>query len=703
MNRPGDDEFREFVVGFADPLARLSYLLTVGAAGLNEIDKMTTEALAQVRRHWHDAEATGAPEPFAVEALLCALPHRRRLPNAEAGPPAERLDDTLRAGSEHDSGADVRRDAAGRVGAAGIGPSPGAGDDAGENAAFRRPPAAADGRVAVAVDVQLVRDGMWDAWQGLAPRQRVPLIFADPSVASRRLVGLDVPESFASLRRQDSIGNGSLHDIRSRLRSNPSTRVAVQAMSDREISGLLTETLREHGSTAAPLIDPYPIVTERLRHLRRRAAAAVVLVVLLLAGGTATALQASRPKQPAKSGAAAARDSFHPPALDQRTIAPTDPGLVVNWPTRGNAATDVSLLAKLKADFVQEHPNAIGEVQVLLVADTPAFRLACVTANSGSGVIRAWSFGPIGSTTMVEGAFSYGGRLLSTSVLATAVSDPAGHTELVVIAPPTTDDMTLGNVNSFPPESSPSDQFNAQRLEPLPFANGIAIKDVSTIDSQSLVLSVHVGTLAILRDHVDQAQLTTTGTLPPVEHGTADPAVLAAAITSGEAAKRAGELDSAAQADVLYGGTDSGGTRVVVVRYRTQHLSDLLSVAWAPPPNGSIGSTAWVGGVSPSTVSAPPPSPVQHREYRLRPDTPDIPMVFAYGGTRVGVLVPRDIAKTALVVDGNDFAPVYVDGFGFASMPVAGQFGLLAEQNLRVNLQDSTGHVVRTLQVPSPG
>src|SRR3984885_12852045 len=71
-----ETEFREFVVGFADPLTRLAFLLTEGASG--DPAALSADALARVRRQWRDAEATGAPEQLAVEALVSALPHRRQ-------------------------------------------------------------------------------------------------------------------------------------------------------------------------------------------------------------------------------------------------------------------------------------------------------------------------------------------------------------------------------------------------------------------------------------------------------------------------------------------------------------------------------------------------------------------------------------------------------------------------------------------------
>ena len=60
-----ENEFREFVVGFADPLTRLAFLLTAGASG--DPAALGADALARVRRQWHDAEVTGAPESRSEE------------------------------------------------------------------------------------------------------------------------------------------------------------------------------------------------------------------------------------------------------------------------------------------------------------------------------------------------------------------------------------------------------------------------------------------------------------------------------------------------------------------------------------------------------------------------------------------------------------------------------------------------------------
>ncbi|HZV26755.1 MAG TPA: hypothetical protein VFG00_10735, partial [Acidothermaceae bacterium] len=177
-----ENEFREFVVGFADPLTRLAFLLTAGASGDPAV--LSADALARVRRQWRDAEVTGAPEALAVEALVSGLPHRRQF-HLRGPAAAQELEDDYvlaTAGAATVSHDAFRRPRAGEAGS--LAGSPGVS-------------ANGDG----AVDVDVLHDALWKAWLGLSPRQRVPVVLADPSVASRRLVGIGVPESFGSPRR----------------------------------------------------------------------------------------------------------------------------------------------------------------------------------------------------------------------------------------------------------------------------------------------------------------------------------------------------------------------------------------------------------------------------------------------------------------------------------------------------------------------
>jgi hypothetical protein len=668
MNTP-DADSRDFVVGFADPLARLAYLLVAGAPDTSS-DDLTIDALARVRRRWHEAEATGTPEPLAVEALLDALPHRRHLPVPGHRDPAP---ERLKAASP-------------------VTPSA---DDA--DSAFRRPSAAsshdgADGQVAVAIDLALVHDAVWDAWKTLAPRQRVPLVFADPSIASRRLAGLGLPESTGSVRHQHAMADSAWHDLRLALLSDRATAGWVESAGEDGLAAVLAETLSEHASTAAPPIDPYPLVVDHVRHARRRTAVAVTVVVALLAAGTATAVQVSNSSTSNKAAAAAASASaasaaasFHaaPAPRDAAGAAQLDASIVIDWPTRGNAASDGALIENLRNDFVKAHPTAVGQVQVLVAADTPAFRVAYVTANSKFGVMQAWYYGPVGATRLIEGSFSFGGRLVAgATVLATALADPAGHTELVVIAPPSAAQMELEETDFSKP---PGPGFQS-----LPSTNGVAIKDVSGSYVPSLILRLRAGTLAVLIDHIDTQQLVGSSPTTP-QRGKANPDLLVAALANADDWRRTGALAAPSGTVVLWGGTDARGTDVVVLRLKTLHLSDLLVVVWSGPPLNEGKRSSQGDGVPPHQGVA----------YRLPPDVADFPLVFGYGNGQVGVVVPSGVAKTSLVVDGEEGPQVPVDANGFASMTVTGQTGLLSEQTLQIDLYDASGHVVRTLPMPT--
>jgi hypothetical protein len=632
-----DDQFHDFVVAYADPVGRLAYLLIAGAPGTSDAlaDTLTVNAFARVRRHWGEVEASGAPESHVVEALLSALPHPHR---------------------------------AERSGSASM-----AGDGVARASSDGRASTATDGRLAVGIDLEMLRASLWSAWKTLTPQQRVPLVFVDISVASPRLAGVDVPESFASARRLDGLGEQAWHELKLTLVSDAATARQVDSISERELAHHLAETLREHSSAPTTPIDPYPAVAERVRKHRRRGTTAAV--VSLLAVATLVVIQLSvANKRVAKTGTQTGGTSLQHRLSPANTPRTTGNTRVVDWPTRGNAATDSALIDNLRHDFVKLHPTAVGEIQVLLAADTPAFRVAYVTANSKFGVMQSWYDGPIGSNHLVEGSFSFGGRLVSSAtVLTTALSNLAGRTELVVIGPPQTTEMELADFDFSKP---PGPGF-----QPLPFADGIAIKDVSDLDVPSLELSLHADAYAVIRDHFDQQLL--IGNPTTAERGKADPDLLSAALGEADDWRDAGLPGAPTGTTLLWGGSDSTGLRIVVLRLKTLHLSDLLIVDW----NGDSQYT-------PDVVSPRGPA------YRLAEDQPDFPLVFGYAGTRVGAVVPAGVASTALVVDGNEGPPAVVDANGFASMQVAGQYGLLGEQSLQVNLYDANGKVTRTLPVP---
>jgi hypothetical protein len=133
-----DGEFRDFVAGFAEPLTRLTGLLV--ATDPSDVDathRSVVAALARTKRDWRDESA--APEQHSVDAVLSRLP-RARLPAArppDAAPAVDFPDDEP--------------------------------------------------------ETRAIKSAVWRAWCELDPRHRVPLLFADPTVASRRVDGIELP------------------------------------------------------------------------------------------------------------------------------------------------------------------------------------------------------------------------------------------------------------------------------------------------------------------------------------------------------------------------------------------------------------------------------------------------------------------------------------------------------------------------------
>jgi hypothetical protein len=664
-----EDEFRGFVGGFADPLERLAFLLTAGT----EIDAaaLTNDALAQVRRHWRDAETTGAPEAQAVEALVAALPRRRKVASRPATP------------------ADVR----------GLLPAP-------ESRVVAHASTDTD------LDVDVLRDAIWAAWLTLAPRLRVPLVLADASVASRRLAGIDVPESFGSTHRQELVADDAVRALRARVLSDLPARAGADALPDHELISLLDDTLREHAGAASAPIDPYPRVLEQLGRQRRRAATLIAVVVVVLAAAVTVAVRVSTPEKvsAAAAAAAASRSGFlpapqvvpsaagsTPAALPQqgrsgrpggRQLAP----LVVPWVPRGTAANDSVLLANLTSYFTTVHTDAVGQTQVLLATDTPMLRIAYVTANSSNGVIQSWFYGPVGSEDLIEGATSYGGSLLPDSVLADELVDPSGDTELVVMGPPDTTGMQLADFD-FSKPLSPG-------FEPLPYQNGIAVQPFEPGFSPStLVLDVYVGTAKFeLKDlqNVDllprfTGSITSNGPpaatplpTPSVERGHPDPTLVTEALQVAATWEKPSP-SIAARPVVLWGGTDTAGTHVVVVRVKTQ-VVDLIVLEWSGD------------------------APGLHGEILIHSTAPEVPVAFAYralDGTRIGVVGSPGAVRAVLHFDGKVSAPVALDSTGFASFRVtnpspppsndgASDLDFVAS----VQLLDASGQVIAT--VPEP-
>jgi hypothetical protein len=683
-----EHEFREFVVGFADPLTRLAFLLTAGGSG--DPAALSADALARVRRQWHDAEVTGAPESLAVEALLSALPHARQFHRRGLRPEAPADAEYVLAGA-------------------------GAAIATVNHEAFRRPvapvegptDASLEGAVDGGVDVDVLHDLVWKAWQRLTPRQRVPLVFVDASVASRRLAGLGVPESFASARRLDVLGAVAMAELRTTLAADPTVGAAVDKIRGRRFAELLADTLREHASAPARVIDPYPTVVEQAQRLRRRAVVAVAAVLVVLAVGFVVAVLASQPTKET-SAAATASPSASPtlaPTGGSPTAAggvgsqgpiaeiaqPTGPVLVVGWSPRGNAVKDSRLLANLKSYFATVHGDATGQTQVLLAADTSTVRIAYVTSNSRNGVIQSWFYGPVGSDSLVEGATSYGGAMLPDSIIADGLIDGSGDEYFVVIAPPDTTGMQIADFDFTKPAVTLG-------FSPLPYQNGIAVKRMTAgTSASSFVVDVSVGSAKFtVKDAPDiQLKPNFTGSVtsngppsrplptPPVERGQADQTLLTEALRDAAVWEGSNPV-VAARPVVVWAGVDDAGTKLVVLRVKTKAY-DVLVVEWS--------------GAAPG----------DHAEYLVDPAAPDVPIAFAYralDGTRVGVIAPGSSAMVILQAAAES-GPYPLDSTGFVSFvfpnpppapnnDASGALGVVA----KVQLLNAAGHPIGELSVP---
>jgi hypothetical protein len=656
-----EDQFREFVTGFADPLSRLAFLLTAGTR-LDASD-LTNHALAQVRREWREAETTGTPEAQAVEELVIALP-RRGKERQEYGESAPSV------GPEFEAPAEAETDA------------------------------------------EQLRDAVWTGWTTLPPRLRVPLVFADASVASRRLAGLDVPESFGSSHRLGVAAADALRMLRARVLSDL-PQVAAESLGDARLTDVLDSTLREHAAAAHAPIDPYPLVLARLRRLRSRAATVVAVVLVVLGAAVAVAVRVSTPdKATSTSGAAAASQSGFLPVPQPVSAAPapasalaaqgpfapvarpSGPTLVVPWVTRGTAANDAELIANLKSYFATVHTDAVGQTQVLLATDTSAFRIAYVTSNSPNGVIQSWFYGPVGSENLLEGATSYGGSLLPSSVLTDGLIDPSGQEEFIVIAPPDTTAMQIADFDFTSSGVTPG-------FAPLPYQNGIAVQDVAPHASAlGFVVDVTVGTATYtLKDAPDiqlaprfAGSITSNGPpyssplpTPSVERGKPDPTLLTEALQVGAAWETTSVPSGTGHPVVVWGGTDATGTRLVVLRVKAG-VVDLIVLEWSGD------------------------APGLHGEILIHATAPEVPVAFSYravGGVRIGVVGSPGAKRAVLEYNGTTSKPVALDATGFASFAVTNpspppsndatsDLDVLAS----VQLFDASGHLLQTVSEP---
>jgi len=629
-----EQEFRDFVAGFADPLARFAFLLSAGTE-LDSVD-MTVAALASVRRRWSDVEATGAPEPLAIEALVSALP---RLQRGSAAASAQLVADRV----------DVARPVAPAVPASGQLP-----DDE--------------------VDVGLLRAAAWTAWKTLAPRQRVPLLLEDASVATRRLAGTEIPQSSRSARRASAVADDAWRFLRQSMAANPAIRRYVDATDDVQFAAVVRDGLREQATAAPALIDAHSRVRQRVSRMRFRAVGAVAASAIVVAAVGAVAVRASAPKN----------DSVPPVSASTLADSVSDRGPVVAWPTRGTAAKNGPLITKLKAAFLHAHPETTGQVQVLLVTDTSTYRIAYVTAKSPTGVLESWFYGPVGSSDLVEGVVQYGGGLdARTEILATGLADAQGHTQLVVLAPPGTRKMSVTTADTATTTSASS---------PLRAADGLAVKAVPTGSIGSLSLVVRVGKSDVVSQEMRTLALSPTfeGASAPfepqaapsfaAERGHPDPQVLAqAAYDAGLWAMQDGAANRV-QMKVLWGGTDQAGNRMVLTRMKME-LSDMLLVTWDDRT-----------GV-----------PRQETESIADPSTPDAPLAFSYVGSgdpRVAVLGAPGDSSAALVFQGTQQSAVPLDSTGFTSFRLTDD-SWLTSPGLAVNLLGPAGNVLKTIPIPA--
>ncbi len=657
MTSTADTEFREFAAGFGEPLARLAYVLIAGTGGDDDADlaraeALTIEALARTRRRWREVDTHGLPESIAVEALLSRLPRSRRTSARPADPPP------------------VLVDAAGEP-----------------------------------LDPAALRDAMWVAWCSLEPRQRVPLVFDDPAVIAPQLRGLDVPQTFASTRRLLAWQQRASETL---LGVWKAVTVGVRSASRADMPVVLRDGMHSHAAGVRPLIDAYGRAGVAVRRLRTRArsvaagataacaAVAAVVVVISSGGGghpaAAPSPSASRPSP----GATSAGSS--PPATSLFTALDPAQDLVVEWPLRGNAATDVNLLYNLRGEFLHAHPDATGLMQVLLADDTAGFRVAYVTARAGDTVVGSWFYGPVGADSLFEGAVtSAPATIVTPQPVAAIISDPRAGGILVALGPP-------GSIGVQVTAEGAGTSVVRQRY---PADDGVVVAPVGGIAGPSVLLAFEpvstagaawtaVGPLTrFTRGEPPAGQdPSVSGWLPgqplPAGHDEVSPSAvvlqrgrpdarqLALALSVVKAWKDDGDLSATVLPSVLWAGSDGAGEQVLVLRARTRGPTDLLTVVWS-------GATSGEG------------------EYVMAAGTPDYPFAFLYGGAdraRIGVLGTAGTTGAMLLADDEAQAATNLRSDRFGSMPVVGSVAEVSQQSFVVGLQDGAGQIVTSIPVP---
>ncbi len=640
-----DDGFRSFVAAVSEPLTRLAYVLTVGVPGQPEAGVLAASALAEVRRQWREVESAGLPEQLAVDALLSAVLKRRvRLPSVS--PVSDRIADVAAVGPDAE------------------------------------------------VDRELLREASWRAFSGCRLGNAHSLVFADPSVTAVRFAGLDVPPSLGSPRRQAAELAGAIDVLRSgmstdvAMSAHAATRAGLDVLADNQLVLLTGDAIHAHAPSAPPVFDPNGEVDARVAHLHRRALVAGALVVVLIAAAGVSAVIVSTPNKVAPRAAAPASVSPDtssavaplprvPPVVQLAAQPSTDPDQpVVAWRLRGDQLDSPVLLARIEAAFSQAHPDATSRPQVLLIADTPAFRIAYVTATMPGGVAQSWFSGPTGSNDMAESAFSVGNPLVATSVIAARLHQASGSTttragsasttELVIIAAPTAPSIQVFGLV----EGSPA-------VESIPLDDGIAVRAVglntAVVSPTQINISTETYAVAGISDiELDASKSYATGdaatqhlpAIPKVtiERGLPDPALLADALLVAQAWQHPGPALSPAPV-VLWGGTDTVGTKLVVARVHAIPY-DLLVLEWSGD------------------------APGLHGEVLVRSTSPDVPVAFAYRspqGTRIGIISEPADKAAALSFEGSQSPVAMFDDAGFASIPLSGADGLPSDVNVNAS------------------
>lgn len=513
---------------------------------------------------------------------------------------------------------------------------------------------------------QQLRAALHAAWVRLPPRVRLAILAGFADLLFPWLIGTDVT-AFAPRRGANSADVG--------LRVLTEAIEPIARRHDIPSSGLLDRflpaVLQER---AAWPPNPVGIVDDVIGRFRRQRRLGGIVTAGCLAGLLAVAAVVSR----LPAGERQARPS---PSPTPRPVASA--GAVVNWPLRGNAASDLDVVVQLRQTFREDHPQAYGPVQVLLLSDVASIRLAFVVAHSPEGVVNAWYYGPIGSRELVEGYSSYGTPLPARSnppAFAALVADPNGRAVLVALVAPghlvaELEDATgESGVRFTVPDgalavdvtSMYSSQGVVRLLAPGPVWEGVPFTVQLTARPVASVLARFPGGQG--------------AEMIPVQRGHADAGELFRALAVLDAWRRTSELGSPAAPVVLWGGDDGFGTQLLVLRAKTLHRPDLLVVVWGRGPEDA-------------------------GEYLLAPDIPDYPMAFSYPGSgtsHIGVLVPVGVARVGLYVRGAVRMTAEVGATGFASLPAEVSPTTLADGYATLLLYDRQGREVGRTAVPPP-